>query len=50
MNTNRNKLALRRHSIRMLTTSELQVAHGGSEQSGHLGPQLRDRRRISVGA
>jgi hypothetical protein len=30
MNANRNKLALRRQSIRNLTSTELQVAHGGS--------------------
>ena len=29
MNTNRNKLALRRQSIRTLTDSELRIAHGG---------------------
>jgi hypothetical protein len=29
MNTNRNKLALRKHSIRMLTADELRIAHGG---------------------
>ena len=29
MNANREKLALRRHSIRTLTPSELRVAHGG---------------------
>jgi hypothetical protein len=30
MNTNTNKLALRRQSIRMLTDSELRFAHGGA--------------------
>jgi hypothetical protein len=30
MNSNRNKLALRRQSIRTLTDSELRIAHGGS--------------------
>ena len=29
MNTNRNKLALRRQSIRTLTAGELAFAHGG---------------------
>jgi hypothetical protein len=29
MNTNDNTLALRRHSIRTLTASELRVVHGG---------------------
>jgi hypothetical protein len=29
MKTNRNKLALRRQSIRTLTDSELRIAHGG---------------------
>jgi hypothetical protein len=29
MNINRNKLALRRQSIRTLTDSELRIAHGG---------------------
>jgi hypothetical protein len=29
MKTNRNKLALRRQSIRTLTDSEMRVAHGG---------------------
>ena len=29
MNSNRNKLALRRQSIRTLTDSELRIAHGG---------------------
>ena len=29
MNTNPNKLALRRHSIRTLTADELRIAHGG---------------------
>jgi hypothetical protein len=29
MNANRNKLALRRQSIRTLTDSELRIAHGG---------------------
>jgi hypothetical protein len=30
MNSNRNKLALRRQSIRTLTDSELRTAHGGN--------------------
>ena len=29
MNTNRNKLAVRRQSIRTLTADELRIAHGG---------------------
>ena len=29
MNTNPNKLGLRRHSIRTLTADELRIAHGG---------------------
>ncbi len=29
MNTNRNKLALRRQSNRTLTADEMQIAHGG---------------------
>jgi hypothetical protein len=29
MNTNRIKLALRKHSIRTLTADELRIAHGG---------------------
>jgi hypothetical protein len=29
MDTNRNKLALRKQSIRVLTADELRVAHGG---------------------
>jgi hypothetical protein len=28
MNTNRNELALRKHSIRMLTADELRIVHG----------------------
>jgi hypothetical protein len=31
MNTNSNKLALRRQSIRTLTDSELRFAHGGAQ-------------------
>jgi hypothetical protein len=34
MNTNRNKLALRRQSIRVLTADELRVAHGGEGGNG----------------
>jgi hypothetical protein len=29
MNTNHNKLALRKQSIRTLTADEMQIAHGG---------------------
>jgi hypothetical protein len=34
MNTNRDKLALRRQSIRMLTADELRIAHGGDGGNG----------------
>ena len=34
MNTNHNKLALRKQSIRILTASELRVAHGGDGGTG----------------
>jgi hypothetical protein len=34
MNTNHNKLALRRQSIRTLTADELSMAHGGGNGTG----------------
>jgi hypothetical protein len=34
MNTNPNKLALRRQSIRTLTADELRIAHGGQGGNG----------------
>ena len=34
MNTNHNKLALRRQSIRTLTADELSTAHGGGNGNG----------------
>ncbi|HVQ86028.1 MAG TPA: hypothetical protein VMS84_14990 [Mycobacterium sp.] len=34
MNTNRNKLALRRQSIRALNADELRMAHGGDGGNG----------------
>jgi len=34
MNTNHNKLALRRQSIRILTADELSMAHGGGNGDG----------------
>ena len=34
MNTNHNKLALRRQSIRTLTADELRMAHGGEGGNG----------------
>ena len=36
--TTRPTLALRRHSIRTLTPSELSVAHGGWQGGGHTRP------------
>ncbi|MDT5065752.1 MAG: hypothetical protein QOK02_1907 [Mycobacterium sp.] len=47
MNTNSNKLALRRQSIRTLTDSELRFAHGGA-QSVAPAPGT-DRQTISGG-
>ena len=44
MNTNRNKLALRRQSIRTLTDSELRIAHGGGT-GGAPPPRARTGRR-----
>ena len=35
MNTNHNKLALRRQSIRTLTADELSMAHGGGTGGGN---------------
>jgi hypothetical protein len=34
MNTNRNKLALRRQSIRTLDADEMRIAHGGKPPTG----------------
>jgi hypothetical protein len=34
MNTNHNKLALRKQSIRILTADELRIAHGGDGGNG----------------
>ena len=34
MNTNHNKLALRKQSIRTLTADELRIAHGGDGGNG----------------
>ena len=34
MNTNHNKLALRKQSIRILTAGELRIAHGGDGGNG----------------
>jgi hypothetical protein len=34
MNTNRNKLALRKQSIRILTAAELRIAYGGDGGDG----------------
>ncbi|MGX9789650.1 hypothetical protein [Mycobacterium sp. MMS18-G62] len=45
MNINRNKLALRRQSIRTLTDSELRIAHGGNSAAPAPGT---DRQTISA--
>jgi hypothetical protein len=50
MNINRNKLALRRQSIRTLTDSELRIAHGGTGAGGS-GPSVApgtDRQTIGT--
>ena len=41
MNANREKLALRRHSIRTLTADDLSIAHGGGE--GHYKTRTKTR-------
>ena len=47
MNINRNKLALRRQSIRTLTDSELRIAHGGGTSAAPA--PGTDRQTISTG-
>jgi len=47
MKTNRNKLALRRQSIRTLTDSELRIAHGGGTSAAPA--PGTDRQTISTG-
>lgn len=50
MNTNRNKLALRRQSIRTLTDSELRIAHGGGNGAGASPVATTSANSVSVSA
>jgi hypothetical protein len=48
MNTNRDKLALRRQSIRTLTAAELCIAHGGDGGNGTGGGNGTTTRHTTV--